>query len=426
MHEEAPHSKGIGATFRDAATGEVLWSMPATADTGRGASGDIDAAHPGAESWAVVADGTWNSRAGRAAGRRRLAARHHHPRGELPHLVGRRPPAGDHRPRLGHDGAHGRPDDLEVEPVDRDRRDEIYRATGTLSDNGTKGTPALQADLFGDWREEIVTRLADSSALRIATTVDLTDHRLRTLQSDPVYRLGVAWQNTGYNQPPHTGYFLGDGMATPAAPSIVYTGAATGPDERVPGPATAKPAKGVLSSDNWDNDSSYTVAVNLWWGQNAQTVTLLENGVAIATRDLVDATPTAQSAAFQIAGKRNGTYVYTAVLTNQHGSTTTAPLTVKVTAANPGTPVLSHDNWDGDGTYTLTTNLWWGTNATEYRLYEDGVLIDTQSLTANGFNAQKAVTTVSGRAVGTHVYRAELSNPLGSTSSPEVKVKVTR
>ena len=88
--------------------------------------------------------------------------------------------------------------------------------------------------------------------------------------------------------------------------------------------------------------------------------------------------------------------------------------------------MLSHDNKDGDGSYTLTTNLWWGTNATVYRLYEDGVLIDTQSLTANGFNAQKATTTVSGRAVGTHVYRAELANPLGSTSSPELKVKVTR
>ena len=54
------------------------------------------------------------------------------------------------------------------------------------------------------------------------------------------------------------------------------------------------------------------------------------------------------------------------------------------------------------------------------------MLIDTQSLTANGFNAQKATTTVTGRSVGTHVYRAELANPQGSTSSQEVKVKVTR
>ena len=426
VHEEAPHSKGIGATFRDAATGEVLWSMPATADTGRGASDDIDASHPGAESWAVVADGTWNSRAGQL-------------RAADGALLGTTIPAANFltwwdgdllREITDHDWdtetLTGVPTISKWDPSSASPSDEIYRATGTLSDNGTKGTPALQADLFGDWREEIVTRLDDSSALRIATTVDLTDHRLRTLQSDPVYRLGVAWQNTGYNQPPHTGYFLGDGMATPAAPSIVYTGPSTGPGERVPGPATAKPGKAVLSSDNWDNDSSFTVAANLWWGQNAQTVTLLENGVAVATRDLVDATPSAQSAAFQVAGKPNGTYVYTAVLTNQHGSTTTAPLTVKVTAANPGTPALSHDNWDGDGSYTLTTNLWWGTNATTYRLYEDGVLIDTQSLTANGTNAQKATTTVNGRAIGTHVYRAELSNALGSTSSPEVKVKVTR
>ncbi|KQR08657.1 G-D-S-L family lipolytic protein [Cellulomonas sp. Leaf334] len=424
-HEDMGASGNLGATFRDAATGEVIWSMPAVADTGRAASGDIDAAHPGAESWAVVSDGEWNS-----------------PDGELRAadgtLLGTTIPAanfltwwdGDLLREIGdHDydetlGA-GVPTIAKWDG-DTGTSQEVYRATGTLSNNSTKGTPALQADLFGDWREELVTRLDDSSALRIATTVDLTDHRLRTLQSDPVYRLGVAWQNTGYNQPPHTGYFLGEGMSTPPSPSIVYTGAAPGPDERVPGPATAKPAKGVLSSDNWDKDSSYTVALNLWWGQNAQSVTLLENGVEVATRDLVDATPAAQSAAFQLTGKRNGTYVYTAVLTNQHGSTTTSALTVTVTAANPGTPALSHDNWDGDGSYTLTTNLWWGTNATEYRLYEDGVLIDTRSLTADGFNAQKATTEVTGRAVGTHVYRAELSNPLGSTSSSDLRVTVRR
>src|SRR5690606_4124238 len=92
---------------------------------------------------------------------------------------------------------------------------EIYRAEGPLSNNGTKGTPALQADLFGDWREEIVTRTEDSTALRVATTVIPTEHRLRTLMSDSQYRLAVAWQNTGYNQPPHTSYFIGEGMETP-------------------------------------------------------------------------------------------------------------------------------------------------------------------------------------------------------------------
>ncbi|MFC4616667.1 GDSL-type esterase/lipase family protein [Cellulomonas algicola] len=424
-HEEAPSSKGIGATFRDARTGEVLWSMPATRDTGRAASGDVDPDQPGAESWAVVSTGEWNSRSGEL-------------RAADGTLLGTSIPAANFltwwdgdllREITDHDWdtatTTGVPTIAKWSPS-AGAATEVYRATGTLSNNGTKGTPALQADLFGDWREELVTRLADSSALRIATTVDVTQHRLRTLQSDPVYRLGVAWQNTAYNQPPHTSYFLGAGMTTPPAPRLALTGADPGPGERVPGPATGAPARGALSSDNWDDDGTYTVALNVWWGQNAHTVTLLENGVEIARRDLVDATPTAQSAAFQVAGRGNGTYVYTAVLTNQHGSTTTAPLTVVVSKANPATPVLSHDNRDGDGAYTVTTNLWWGTNATEYRLYEDGVLVDTQTLVANGVHAQKATTTVTGRAVGTHVYRAELSNAAGTTSSTDLKVVVRR
>jgi hypothetical protein len=32
---------------------------------------------------------------------------------------------------------------------------------------------------------------------------------------DPQYRLAIAWQNVGYNQPPHPSFFLGDGMAPP-------------------------------------------------------------------------------------------------------------------------------------------------------------------------------------------------------------------
>jgi rhamnogalacturonan endolyase len=77
------------------------------------------------------------------------------------------------------------------------------------SNNGTKATPALQADILGDWREEVVWRSADNRELRIYTTPYPTTHRLVTLMQDPVYRAGVAWQNTAYNQPPHLSYFPG-------------------------------------------------------------------------------------------------------------------------------------------------------------------------------------------------------------------------
>lgn len=64
VHESMPASGNRGATFRDSATGEVLWSIPAIKDTGRGATGDIDPRFPGSESWAVGGDAAWNSPAG--------------------------------------------------------------------------------------------------------------------------------------------------------------------------------------------------------------------------------------------------------------------------------------------------------------------------------------------------------------------------
>lgn len=98
----------------------------------------------------------------------------------------------------------------------------MLTASGVASNNGTKATPALQADLLGDWREEVVWRTEDSSALRIYTTTIPTEYRLYTLMHDPVYRLGIAWQNVAYNQPPHTSFFLGDGMAELPKPNM-YT-----------------------------------------------------------------------------------------------------------------------------------------------------------------------------------------------------------
>ena len=88
------------------------------------------------------------------------------------------------------------------------------------SNNGTKSTPALTADLTGDWREEIIWRESNSSALRIYTTTNVTTRRIFTLMHDPQYRVAVSWQNVGYNQPPHPSFHIGSGMAIPAAPNI--------------------------------------------------------------------------------------------------------------------------------------------------------------------------------------------------------------
>src|SRR5699024_7832734 len=56
VHEDMDASGERGSTFRDAATGEVLWSVPAQRDTGRGAMADIDPRFPGAEGWNVGYD----------------------------------------------------------------------------------------------------------------------------------------------------------------------------------------------------------------------------------------------------------------------------------------------------------------------------------------------------------------------------------
>lgn len=124
--------------------------------------------------------------------------------------------------------------DLSRELLDNNRIDKwnhqtstttnLLTATGAASNNGTKATPNLQADLLGDWREEAVWRTDDSTALRIYTTTAITDQRIYTLMHDPIYRLGIAWQNVAYNQPPHTSFYLGTGMSTPPAPSIRLVG----------------------------------------------------------------------------------------------------------------------------------------------------------------------------------------------------------
>lgn len=95
---------------------------------------------------------------------------------------------------------------------------------GAYSNNGTKATPCFQGDVFGDWREEVIERTG-SNNIRIYTTTTPTPWRNYSLWYDHQYRNAMVWQPCGYNQPPHTSYFLGEleGI-TIAPPPLTTTG----------------------------------------------------------------------------------------------------------------------------------------------------------------------------------------------------------
>jgi hypothetical protein len=96
----------------------------------------------------------------------------------------------------------------------------LQNCSQCASNNGTKSTPTLTADLLGDWREEIIWRESDNSGLRLYTTTNVTARRIYTLMHDPQYRMQVSAQQTAYNQPPHPGFHIGSGMAAPPNPDI--------------------------------------------------------------------------------------------------------------------------------------------------------------------------------------------------------------
>jgi len=194
--------------------------------------------------------------------------------------------------------------------------------------------------------------------------------------------------------------------------------------------STSAPAVGVLSHDNgWDTglrDGDYTVRMNLWWGVNGSSFRLYENGALVAVQPLLYGGIAPQTAAVPITGRRDGTYVYTGEIVNASGVTATRSVTVTVTDAAPGTPVLRHDNWDRDGRYTVTADMWWGTNATGYRFFADGALVAEGMLSPRTPRAQNARLEVVGAPRGTHVYRVEFFNAAGVTSSAPLSVTVTR
>lgn len=132
-----------------------------------------------------------------------------------------------------------------------------------VSINGTKANPSLQADLFGDWREEVVYPTGDGTALRVFSTTDTTDYKIKTLMQDPVYRSGVAAEQTAYNQPPHVGFYMGkEVFETRKITSITITTQPTR-TSYIPGESfdkTGMVVKANYSDGTSEEISAYTVS----------------------------------------------------------------------------------------------------------------------------------------------------------------------
>lgn len=202
MVHECPSCYGNhGVEVHDARTGQILYSGNGNAqDVGRGVAADIDPRYPGMEAWASR-NGLFTSTG---------------------QELSTKPSQMNFLSWWDGDLLRELLDGTTIYKWDYQRgtSTSIFAPSGVSSNNGTKSTPALSADILGDWREEVIFRTSDNRQLRIYTTTIPTEHRLYTLMHDHQYRVAIAWQNTAYNQPPHPSFFLGEGMSAPPVPDI--------------------------------------------------------------------------------------------------------------------------------------------------------------------------------------------------------------
>lgn len=199
IHEDPPY----GMHICDAATGELLIHMTGGGDTARGMAADVNEKR-GYEFWYFGDGNMYNAPTGAIVGDAWSENFRLYWDGdvydELLNGIG----GGHNQPYLEKAG-QGR---IVVDGKN------LFEYGYSVTCNGTKTTPCLLADIFGDWREEVIVfNNEDKQTLNIFSTAHETAARVPCLLYDHVYRIGIAWQNVGYNQPPHLGYYLPDATA---------------------------------------------------------------------------------------------------------------------------------------------------------------------------------------------------------------------
>lgn len=217
-HKDAKYTEEMRAN-----DGKIIWGTPQPSaegvDNGRGMAADIDSEHRGFEMWSSKGGGMKNAK-GVNIGSPSVSTnfRIYFDGDEYDELL---------------DGAY-------VTKFDsKNKKSNVYfdgpKALGAAGCNGTKNTPSLVADLFGDWREELVVRSeTDPTTMYIVSTPVESKLRVYTLMHDATYRTAVASENTAYNQPPHLGYYLPDMVKSLKQPAIFMAGDELTPPDTTP------------------------------------------------------------------------------------------------------------------------------------------------------------------------------------------------
>ncbi|SDK59886.1 Carbohydrate binding module (family 6) [Glycomyces sambucus] len=192
VHESASQP----SSHLNGSNGSILFQTAASGDNGRGVAANVLASNPGAEYWSSNVSGLLS-----ASGAN----------------LGSKPASSNFLAWWDGDGER---ELLDGTAITNYPSGTLLSASGVASNNGTKATPGLSADLFGDWREEVVWRTSDNSALRIYATPSTTSLRIATLMHDVQYRVAIAWQNTAYNQPPHPSFYIGSDVTAYPWPDV--------------------------------------------------------------------------------------------------------------------------------------------------------------------------------------------------------------
>ena len=217
VHEQT--SATYHVEIHDANTGEILVGYYTGKDTGRGVAADIDPTSVGAEFWA--------SRNPSGSGAKVYAS--NTSLGELNMLSSSAPAINftlfwdgdllsdiqDHVFNTSNGAYDPVGFNITTWDYENSKAVTLLDSTEVWSNNGTKGNACLVADILGDWREEVIVRVAgDNGKVRIYTTTIKTDYVIPTLMENLAYRQGIAWQNVAYNQPANLSYLLSEGVIT--------------------------------------------------------------------------------------------------------------------------------------------------------------------------------------------------------------------